>query len=191
MLSKYSRIELLFTFLVLVSMAFSVQAATCTSPTWTAESTQTSACIYGTSNPKEADVRNQFPSAEQVDMVTGIDDGAVEVKDGLPALFSVNLDPGYSWGQLPNGGTWAIDSKFWNIFESAAITIHGGGSSAIFIVNPGSLNGVWSIDGPKGTGGGLSNIKLWGVNRVPEPSVLALFSIGFVGLVYIRRKRTK
>ena len=58
-------------------------------------------------------------------------------------------------------------------------------------MNPGSLNGNWSIDGPNGTGGGLSNIKLWGVNRVPEPSVLALFSIGFAGLVYIRRKRTK
>ena len=192
MLSKFSRLEMLFTFLILVSMVFSVQAATCGTDEFTASSTSTSACTGGpgTKNPQEADVKDVFPSAQQVDMVTEIEDGDATAKSGLPVLFSVNLSSNSSWGQYPSNGTWAIDQQFWNIFESAAITIHGGKGAAIFTVVPGSIQGEWSITGT-GKGYGLSNIKLWGVNKVPEPSVLALFSIGFAGLVYIRRKRAK
>ena len=195
MLSKYKPIEMLFTFLILVSMALSVRAAetSCGTSEWMATSTQTTACIHGSGNPDEGTVGAQFSSPEQVDKVTEIEDG--RVTQGSSELFNVTLSSGFSWGNIPNGGTWTIDNLFWNTYESAAISIKGGTEYAIFIVEPGSnqidLTGIWSIDGPAGTGGGLSNIKLWGVNRVPEPSVLALFSIGFAGLVYIRRKRTK
>ena len=53
------------------------------------------------------------------------------------------------------------------------------------------VSGIWAIEGPSGTGGGLSNIKLWGIKPVPVPPVIALFGIGLASLIYVRRKQRK
>ena len=54
-----------------------------------------------------------------------------------------------------------------------------------------AIIGEWislQSDSASASGGGMSNIKLFGINQIPEPSVIALFEIGFAGLAFVKRK---
>jgi hypothetical protein len=153
------------------------------------DSTSATSCTEGDGNPGITEIQALHPFAEQIDQV-----GQLEDTNGTNQYLTANSAAG--WGSIPNNGSWAIDPEFWVIYESAVITIHVGHKKSVelpdyfaFEITPNALSGNWLTEGPAGSGGGLSNIKLWGVNRVPEPAVIALFLVGFAGMAFIRRRK--
>jgi hypothetical protein len=97
-------------------------------------------------------------------------------------------------------GTWSIASSFWAEFGQAVISIHvgnGGGDPDYFawLVAPSAQSGTLSYSRLSGTGGGFSNIRLWGrgtpTTQVPEATSLTLLGAGLLAFAAHRRLRRK
>lgn len=112
-------------------------------------------------------------------------------------LFTVSAD---SWG-VDVAGHWFIDASFWQNYGRAVITMHvgnGGGNPDAFawLITPNTLSGDFSYERIAGTGGGLSNMFLFGSgepvpvdpHNVPESSIAFLLLIGLSSLVVSRRR---
>lgn len=129
--------------------------------------------------------------------------GSAWVKEGeLTAvgsndLFTVAAD---SWG-INVEGQWSIAASFWETYGRAVITMHvgqGGGNPDAFawLITPGQLTGDFSYERIAGTGGGLSNLFLFGSGEpvsvdphiVSESSIPFLLFIGLCSLVVSRRR---
>jgi hypothetical protein len=133
--------------------------------------------------------------------------------NGTNEYLSATSDEG--WGKIPNSGDWAILPSFWGIFDRAVISMHIGGGqftpdNFAWLLTEDSIGGItddtsvngWSLSktNTNATGGGLSNLVLWGSNFstitttsitiVPGPATLGLFAIGLLGVAASRR-RTK
>lgn len=120
---------------------------------------------------------------------------------GTDNFFTVNLLAGV-WGSGDNSGTWGIAPSFWSTYGSAVISVHvgqGGGDPDywMFRIPHNTTSGTWAYDIFSGTGGGLSNIKLWGSGTPKPPGgqgvpdggfTLALLGLG-LGLVVIARRK--
>lgn len=157
------------------------------------------------STAKAADVKAITGSTWS--LVSGLDGS------GTDGWLSVSAS---GWGKASASGSWSISDLFWDNFSSALITMHvgGGQKDAVdnfeWLITPETLAGVFNYAKQAGKGGGLSNIKLWGMGTVlkpeppippvvpnnppklvhlPEPNALMLFVVGVLGLILIRRKR--
>lgn len=120
---------------------------------------------------------------------------------GTDGSFTVALLAG-AFGAGDASGTWNIAPSFWSTYGSAVISVHvgqGGGDPDywMFTVPANTLSGTWAYDIFSGTGGGLSNIKLWGSESPTPPgtpgvpdhgSTLALLGLGLALVVTARRK---
>ena len=89
-----------------------------------------------------------------------------ETSSGNTGIFDVALTSG-SWGSGDAAGTWGItDANFWSTYANAAISMHvgnGGGDPDhwIWLIENGQTSGTWAYSIQSGTGGGLSNLKLY------------------------------
>ena len=98
-------------------------------------------------------------------------------------------------GVISGGATWApsginIDpnstpSAFWTAFVS------GSPSALLTSFNGTDANGTWTLFLADLSGGGQSTLVSWGldITTVPEPSTLALTSLGLAGAVLVIRRR--
>jgi hypothetical protein len=104
---------------------------------------------------------------------------------------------GTGWGQGTASGTWFINPSFWNTYGFAVLSMHVGGGNTNYvdsfewrIINA-DTSGLWAYNKLNGTGGGMSNLQLWGsgkpTTKVPEPSTLMLMLVGLLSLGLFRR----
>lgn len=148
-----------------------------------ADSTSAVDCTTLDQNPKLEHVVALHPS-QDVEQVAEVKNGIVD-QDVRNHFGATSND----WGNILADGTWQIDPEFWLSYGQAVVTMHigsGGDQPAAFMFRgtDGATGAVWlTRQGPGSgvSGGEMSNIKLWGVNRIPEPSVITLFGIGFPG----------
>lgn len=112
---------------------------------------------------------------------------------GINNLFTVTAD---SWGTNVHG-TWSIDASFWSVYGSAAISMHvgnGGGNPDAFLwlITPGQTSGTFSYERVGGSGGGLSNLFLFGTGtpniEVPESNIVFLLLFGLMSILIARRR---
>jgi hypothetical protein len=110
---------------------------------------------------------------------------------GINDLFTVAAD---SWG-VDVEGQWYIADSFWDTYSRAVITMHvghGGGNPDAFawLITPGETSGYFSYERISGTGGGLSNLFLFGsgtpILRVAEPNIVLLLFMGLLSLFVAR-----
>jgi hypothetical protein len=125
-------------------------------------------------------------------------EGDTNAGNGLSnGLLTITLTGG-AWGQGgPFTGTWAIDSSFWDMYGRAVISMHVGGGQHdpdwfLWEIETGGTSGTFSYAKLGGTGGGLSNLNLWGAGepeQVPDAGTSAiLLGLGLISVALFRRK---
>ena len=170
-----------------------VSGDTCGVPDRVAALSGAEQCAFGLNNPDADTVASYYGDTWELAGETEGDEGEATYTDRYLTAYSVD------WGTIPNNGTWAIDSSFWDIYDQAVITMHIGEGAGdpdhwAWLIEDNGLSGTWDLDyaycdSCSEKGGGLSNIKLWGVSTsdVPEPSTLFLFGASLLGLGFARR----
>lgn len=157
-------------------------------------------CHIGLKNPKDSTIKSYF-GGDWTNL------GGVTSKTGPTVSYLTFTLLSGSWGDAedPASGTWAIAPEFWTEYGSAVLSIHvgnGGGDPDHFAwsITQGQTSGDWSYTLWSGTGGGLSNMHLWGSGEpaptLPEPPVaqvsesnLALLSILGLFAILVARRR--
>lgn len=202
---------------LLVAATAGAHAETCTdSPrTWTL--TASNSCGMGEGNADEAGIKGLFPTTDWTRLG---DITAASGADHSAYLDIVLTDGAFGTGGFAKG-TWTLTAGFWQTYGEAVISMHVGGGPtrpydyAAFLVVPKTFSGEWSyLQGPGGTGGGFSNLMLWGRGPaacapgaadcsppqpctgaacadVPLPGTLALLGVGAAGLGWHRRRRAR
>jgi hypothetical protein len=112
-----------------------------------------------------------------------------------PVLDYTGIDGGAA---NQNTGTFSLNASLWDTWSAIALGFKFGTgryADQWFVYDLNSLvsSGTWSFVNVGGTGGGLSHVQLYGVERapapVPEPATLALLSAGMFGIALLRRRK--
>jgi hypothetical protein len=143
--------------------------------------------------PSEADIAAEFG------LGTWELEGKIAGANGTNESLTVALLTG-AWGGQSASGTWGIAPGFWTTYGNAVITLHAGNGGGepdhfSFLVEPGESSGTWTYQVNSGTGGGFSNLRLFG-NGEPEfqtnvsdnGSTLILLGLGVACIGFLRRK---
>ncbi|MFC3117260.1 hypothetical protein [Cellvibrio fontiphilus] len=178
------------------SMVASAGTITCGNQYRTATLTSAELCGIGSGNTKESDIESYF-GGDWVHLggIAGSDGTAGTLVNGYLTLTLLNG----VWGSPgPISGTWAIDSSFWTVYGKAALSIHVGNGKYdpdhfAWYISEGNTSGTWSYQHmPKGGGGGLSNMHLWGSGepavQVSEPNLALLLILGLLSMFVARRR---
>ncbi len=184
----------LFLITILTALSHSALALTCGGAPLDREAsfTNASVCGYGAGNPHASDINGYFDrSPNSWTQVAELTDS------GTNGVFTATVDAPDSWGGTNLTGEYSIDASFWAQYSEAVISMHVGNGRGdpdhfAFLMNPNTTSGTWSYDRLEGAGGGLSNIKLWGIQggtvTVSEPGTIALLAFGILGIIAVRRR---
>ena len=165
----------------------------------TASLTDASVGYYGTGNGRVQEVEGYLGGdwTERGSVAPANNSGLGTFSDGL---LTVMVTSG-TFGNSPVAGTWTINSaSFWTTYADAAISMHAGNGGGnpdhfVWLITDGMLSGTWSYAVLSGTGGGLSNLKLYsrgtGTSVPDGSSTIALLGSALVGVGALRHKLFK
>lgn len=89
-------------------------------------------------------------------------------------------------------GTWEVSSDAWSGFQQGNVIaiLKAGNTAAAYEIDLGFTSGTWNVTSDAWPQNSLSHFSFWSsaFTSVPEPSIVALFGIGLIGLVVMRRK---
>jgi len=97
-------------------------------------------------------------------------------------------------GTGSTSGTWMVAGNAWDSFVQGEVLgiLKAGNSAAAYEIDLDSTSGTWGVTSSAWGSHALSHFSFWTkeMSTVPEPSVLALISLGVLGLgFFARRKR--
>ncbi len=106
--------------------------------------------------------------------------------EGTNDLFTVALTSG-TWGTGPTYGTWAIDASFWDTYGRAVISMHVGNGAGnpdwyLWEVTTNEVAGTFFYHRHAGSGGGMSNLFLWG-SGTPQRTPDSASTVGMIGIL--------
>ena len=98
-------------------------------------------------------------------------------------------------GQGSTSGTWQVASTAWDSFAQGEVMaiLKAGTNAAAYEIDLSVTSGTWSVNSTAWDGSGLSHFTFFTKpgGSVPEPSILALLSLGAFGLFLSARRNRK
>jgi hypothetical protein len=157
---------------------------------FTATATTVSKCLYAGGGNINGNPNDGGASAD-ADMIA----------DGFTFIGDASVT-----GLGTGAGTFSIAAGLYSTYDQIAIGFKSGVNLdidyAIFLFDPGTLGGTWTVTPPQG--GGLSHAIMWGIGDgngggggngngggMPEPGTLALAGIALLGAAAARRRQRR
>jgi len=188
--------------LVLASQAAAVPSGPDSDPTGCALSdlTTSTACVGVYDPGNDNGQASIFPTDTFQNVFPGAWTELTKVEDDNswidPTSLGLTVAPGGG-----TSGTWSVNSDAWNGFVQGEVLaiLKAGDSAAAYEIDLSVTSGEWDVtsdawkDDKSGNVAGLSHFSFWttSTNDVPEPSILALLSLGVFGLVLSARCNRK
>ena len=162
------------------------------------------------------DLEQNYMKMDTAYVTSCLDAGTGNIGNGQNDDF-LNGSAGSGWNDIGDGtwnqltqtkaestGTFAFDSSLWDDWLTLAIGFKFGTGNQpdewfVYELDEGVFSGNWTFVNTFGTGGGLSHVEVYGMDRltppppppgsVPEPATLSLFGLSLLGLGFATRRR--